>query len=214
MLRSVLLGATALALIVPAVAGQNGFYAGIEGGASFVPTLDGFETVPALFFEKVDVDTGWAIFGTVGYEWGKWRFEGEVGYINNKMDQIAFHTGFVSTDVDDLSQLTLMANTIYDLPISPNLSLALGGGIGLDRLSFKWPGFGQPGGVEGDDWALAYQGIAGLNYALSDSMDVFANYRFLYVSEFEFTDRINRQHFEDVHTHTLSAGLRYSFGVQ
>lgn len=213
MLRSVFLGATALALVAPVHAGQNGFYSAIEGGAGFMPAMDGYETFGALLFgERVDFETGWAVLATVGYEWGNWRFEGEVGYRSNDMERIVFTTGGSSTDVDDLSQLTLMANLLYDIALQPNLTLSIGGGGGLDRLSFNWPGFSQPGGVQGDDWAIAYQGIVGLSYAIDGPLEVFANYRYLYANEFDFEDGINRQHFDHVQTHTVSAGLRYSFG--
>lgn len=214
MLRSVLLGTTAFLLALPASAGQNGLYVGLEGGASFVQTMDGFEINNGFttFFERIELDTGWAVLATVGYEWDNWRVEGEVGYRRNDMESIRFDTGFVSTDVDDLSQLTLMANLIYDIALMPNMSLSLGAGAGLDRLTFDWPGFGQPGGVEGDDWSLAYQGIVGLGYAFDPSCEAFVNYRYLSADQLDFTDRNNRQHFEDIGTHTVSAGVRYSFG--
>ena len=213
MLRCALFGTTALLLVMPASAGQNGLYVGIEGGASFIQTMDGVETFSGLtFFERIDVDTGWAVLATVGYEWDNWRLEGELGYRNNDMERIRFHTGGTSADIDDLSQLTLMANLLYDITLHPNVTLSLGAGVGVDRLNFEWPGFGQPGGVEGDDWSFAYQGIVGLNYAFDASCEAFVNYRYLNADELDFVDGINHQHFEDIGTHTVSVGVRYSFG--
>jgi opacity protein-like surface antigen len=213
-MRLTLLAATALVLVAPAHAGQNGFYVGIEGGAGIMPTMEGFETFGALFFgEKVEIDTGWAVLATVGYEWGNWRFEAEGGYRSNDMERIVFTTGTWNTNVDDLNQLTLMGNMLYDLAVQPGLDVSIGAGFGFNHLSFDWPGFGgQPGGVQGDDWAIAYQGIVGVNYALEGPFEVFANYRYLYTNEFDFEDRINRQHFDNVQTHTFSLGLRYSLG--
>lgn len=218
--KAVLLGAAAaLALGANANAAQNGWYVGLEGGASFAEDLSGTETCPGCFsaFQlSAPTETGWAVLATVGFEWDRWRFEGEAGYRRNDIEQISF-AGFptISTNIDDLSQLTLMANVLYDISLGKRFSLSIGAGAGADRISLDWPGFNSGGGWSDDDWVFAWQGIAGLNYAMSPDCDVFVDYRYLNADGPEFHTLAVVPYSmrpDDVVTHTASLGLRYHFG--
>ncbi len=215
--RSLLLGATAsLALALSAHADNGnyqGWYAGLEGGAAWVQDADLVEhlTGGTRFHGTIDLDTGWAVLATVGLEYDRWRFEGELGYRRNDINSITFHTGFSSANINDFDQLTLMGNMLYDVPLGRDLSLSLGAGVGVDRLSFDWPGFGAHG-IKDSDWQFAWQLIAGLSYAFDDTYEGFVNYRFLQTEGPSFEDHGVREDFDNVDTHTASIGLRYHFG--
>ena len=102
-----------------------------------------------------------------------------------------------------------MANMLYDIPLGNRFSLSIGAGVGVDRTSFNWPGFG--GGFSDEDWRLAGQGILGLNYALDTNCDFFADYRYLEVSGPTYRTQNYRLAFEDVSNQTATLGLRYHF---
>ena len=215
-IRAILLGsAAALAAMSSAHAAQNGFYAGVEGGLSWVQGVHVFETRNAgvtTFQDHISFNTGWAVLATAGYEWDQWRLEAEGGYRQNDMDKISINTGLVSTNVDNFSEFTLMANLIYDIPLNQRLSLSVGGGVGADRASFDWPGFGA-NGLKDDQWRFAWQLIAGANYSLSSESELFVDYRFLGVNGPEYSQGNTRFDFDNLDKHLVTLGLRYHFGV-
>ncbi|MBI1212733.1 MAG: outer membrane beta-barrel protein [Alphaproteobacteria bacterium] len=217
---TLLAAAAAISLGASANAASNGWYAGLEGGGAWLDDLGGRETctacLPTRFHFDISTDAGWAILGTVGYEWDQWRLEGEIGYRRNDMNHISFRTiGSSTSPLGDLGQFTLMANMLYDVPLGDRFSLALGAGVGFDRISFDWPIFGANGWSD-DEWKFAWQGIAGLNYSLGPNCDIFVNYRYLSADGPDFrktTAIFYALHFDDINTHTASAGLRWHFGT-
>lgn len=217
-MRATLLGSAA-ALLVSAsahAATPNGWYVSLEGGASWADDVSGNETCTGcgtVYRFNEPIDTGWAVLATVGMAWDNWRFEGEAGYRSANIEKIAFITGSATTDIDDLRQFTLMANMLYDIPVGDKFSVSVGAGVGVDRISFKWPAFGAHGWRD-DDWEFAWQGIVGLNYALTPSLDLFVDYRYLSANgpDFHITDgAAYTQRWDDVVTQTASAGLRWHF---
>jgi OOP family OmpA-OmpF porin len=213
--KSLFLGAAAaLVVAAPAEAAPNGWYLGIEGGANWAQDVDFVHTRNAgasSFHDHGNFDAGWAVLATVGFEWSQWRFEGEVGYRQNKMNRISATTGSVTTNVGNFDELTLMANVLYDIPLGSRFSLSLGGGVGADRSSFNWSGFGASGGLHQEDWRFAWQGIAGLNYALSGDWETFVDYRYLDVSGPSYSIPSNRFVFDNLDKQALTVGLRYHF---
>ena len=87
----------------------------------------------------------------------------------------------------------------------------MGAGLGGDFADGEF----VLGGVsrEADDWNFAYQGIAGLNFAVGSRTDLTLTYRYLRVSEPEFEfgtpPATATFAFDDVTKHTLTLGLRY-----
>jgi outer membrane protein OmpA-like peptidoglycan-associated protein len=195
--RVLLLGAAAMLALGTANAGHNhGWYIGIEGGANWVDDVDGvFFSGPLSTSATVELDTGWAVLGTVGYSFhNNWRLELEGGYRSNGLDGGAA----------DLNEWSIMANVVYDLPLSPKWDLNLGVGVGYDHATFD-------GAVDIDDGNIAYQGIAGLSYAIGRQTDLALTYRYLRISEpeFEFAGGLAGFHFDDVSKHTVTIGLRF-----
>jgi opacity protein-like surface antigen len=145
-LRSILFaGASAIALASNASAGElRGTYAAIEGGAGWVASerflqataVTSVITTSALY--DVDFDTGWAIFGTLGYAFtNNLRAELEVGYRHNEIEtlrQLLPAPGALSPD-GDLGEFTVMANLLYDIPLGERLTLSIGAGVGGDQAN-------------------------------------------------------------------------------
>lgn len=195
--RVLLLGAAAMLALGTANAGHHhGWYVGIEGGANWIDDVDG-----ALFSGPVSVpftaefDTGWAVLGTVGYSFhNNWRLELEGGYRSNG----------IGGSPSDLNEWSIMANAIYDIPLSSKWDLSLGAGAGYDHATLD--GVGNL-----DDGNFAYQGIAGLSYAIGRQTDLTLTYRYLHISEPEF-DTLGGLfgfRFDDVSKHTVTIGLRF-----
>lgn len=217
-LRSALLGtAMAVAFGGAANAAQvNGWYIGLEGGASWIEDWSHSLVIlppppPPVFTAQASFDTGFAVLATVGHGWNNWRVEFEAGYRDNDLDAYSI-SGIPFTPVEaDLWEVTLMANVLYDLSLTDNLSLSLGAGVGGDFANLDVT-IG-PVNFEADTWNLAYQGIAGLNYAVTRRTALFVNYRYLRVvdPEFDFTPvPILLNDADDLVKHAATIGLRYA----
>ena len=164
-------------------AGERQWYAALEGGAEIgggevasvilaAPLCGGLGIGPCG--PDTSLDTGWAAIGTIGVRVApNVRLEGEVGYRSQTLGGL-----------NDLTQTTLMANALYDIPLSEELTLSLGGGLGYDWVD---TGSGNRGPFAGDDSAFAYQLIAGLAYELSDNVELMLSYRHI------------RAEFDDMH---------------
>lgn len=207
--RSFVIGGTvALACALPASAGNfNGWYIGLEGGANWNSDNDAaFATVPPLYTPAtIGYDTGWAALATMGYafENSGWRVEGEFGYRHNDIDSIA---GLPAAG--ELTSMTLMANVLYDFKLMDRLTLSVGAGAGAQHSTF------DDGVIDQDeDYNFAYQGIAGLSYAVSPRLDLTLNYRYLRTDESSYHGahlaHTDYYALDDGEKQTLTIGLRY-----
>ena len=145
---------------------------------------------PAALVGDADLDykKGWDIDAIAGYDFGMFRVEGEIGYKRSKIDDAeidsAFVTGleaglnpgtgtaFVFDDTDfDLSDkvsvLSGMINALLDFGNEDGLSFYGGGGFGRARVKM----------LGDSDSAWAWQGIAGVRFALSPNIDLGLKYR-------------------------------------
>ena len=69
-------------------------------------------------------------------------------------------------------------------------------------------------GLDDSDLNIAYQGIAGINYAIGANTELTLAYRYLNVMDPEFEERSNPGiviRFDDFAKHTLTLGLRYTY---
>jgi len=218
--------AAALALCSPAQAeGLKGWYVGIEAGANWVNDTDhqmvgtGLpSTTIHTHFINFDYDAGWAFLATVGYGVTEnWRVELEGGYRKNNADRVEIEgtsfssTTTVTTPGGELKEFSLMANVLYEHPLSEKLSLSLGAGAGFDHADFEDKRWGSD-----ESWNFAYQGIVGLNYAVGERSQVFLRYRYFVVPDPEFTfvapdDHFCCQGFDNIQKHTATIGFRYFF---
>jgi outer membrane protein OmpA-like peptidoglycan-associated protein len=193
---------------MPASAGNfNGWYIGLEGGGNWNSDNDaGFATVPPLFAPvDIEFDTGWAALATIGYAFpdSGWRVEGEYGYRHNDVDAIG---GLPANG--ELTANTLMANVLYDFKLMDRLTLSVGAGAGAEHSTF------DDGVIDQDeDYNFAYQGIAGLSYAMTPRMDLTLNYRYLRTDESSYHGahlaHTDYYALDEGEKQTLTIGLRY-----
>lgn len=214
--RAALLGsAFALACAGNASAGNfNGWYVGLEGGASWV---DDWKHTNNGAARESTFETGWLALATVGYAWSSnWRVEFEAGYRDNDLESYLNAVGVpIAGSAGTLWEATAMANVLYDLTLTDKLSLSLGAGAGGDfsNKELTLVGFGT---AEDDNWNFAYQGIAGVNYMVGRRTALFLNYRYLRVMEPDYrlvfpgpTTRTIAGT-DDYQKHAATFGIRYA----
>ncbi|NOT40002.1 MAG: OmpA family protein [Alphaproteobacteria bacterium] len=186
----------------------NGWYMGLEGGGNWVSENDAtFSTsLPTSGPARIEFDTGWTGIATAGYAFrGNWRVEAEAGYRHNDVDAI---NGIANSAGGELNTTSLMGNVLYDIPLTDRMTVSLGAGAGAVHTQF------DDGVIDQDeDTAFAYQGIAGLSYAVSPRTDLTMNYRYLRSDALEFQGRhaghTDFYDTDDVQNHTVTIGLKF-----
>jgi len=203
------LALSAYTLSTTAEAGHRhqGWYVGIEAGATWIQDSDvtaSGTTQPV----EVSFDTGFALFGEVGYRWeDNWRVELELGLRENDADCFRVGAGCVSNILSDITQVSQMVNVVHDIPLAENTTLSLGLGIGgayVDVDGRNWP---DDGG-----YVFAGQALFQLSQALTDDIDLVLSYRFMTLEDPEFRQLTYGLLDMDTETHTVSVGL--SFDLQ
>jgi opacity protein-like surface antigen len=204
--------------VVPSESGP--FYLGGEAGwttlehtaaSAIIPGL-GFRSHPQIFFYGLNIGL------RAGFERRPWRAEEEVRYQRN--DVRKFGTSGV-TGSDDA--LALMTNILYEPPLGWRVAPHVGGGIGVMHLSASMRNGGFGTVITGDDWVFAYQAIAGLRYALTSSLALEVDYRYLATETPHFRTGANFFDAGAFHpnlqitagyiSHSVIAGLSWRFGV-
>ena len=181
------------------------WYVGLEGGVNLVQDTD---VVVLPIAPKVDAqfDTGWSVFIDAGYRLDNhWRVELEAGYRQNDVVCVSVGTGACNGgNFGDISQTTLMANVIRDIPLSDDTTLSIGLGIGADYAQANSP-FSHD-----DDWAFAGQALLELSHQVTDRLEIVATYRFMTTDDPDFhLSGLQHARFDN-ENHTFTLGLRFA----
>ena len=152
-----------------------------------------------------EYDTGFGIFGAVGYDTGKLRLEGEVGYRKNEYDKVGA-SGLTKVKIGgDVTSWDFMVNGYVDIETKTPFTPYVGGGIGgafLDSSSVNAGGIA----IKGDDWAFAYQFMAGAAYSFTEVWMAQLEYRF-----FGTTDPKYGTTDSEYMSNNLFFGVRFNF---
>ena len=216
-MRKYLLAATAVTAVMaaPAMARDGSIYVGIEGGVLFPKDNDAdvfadFTTTqvpgaPAAIgaldtdFEDafgIDYKRGVDIDAIIGYDFGMFRLEGEIGYKKAKVNEFEIDDSDIaainlalnrpsglgdpgapglaplsSDDFDlngNIKVWSAMVNGLVDFGNEDGLSFYVGAGAGRAKAK----AFGD------SDSAWAFQGIVGARYAVSRNVDLGLKYRY------------------------------------
>ena len=228
-MRKLLMAATAsFALATPALVAAQGPYVGIEGGVTFPRSSD----LDVILNNTTTYDNGYRlkykdgidVDAIAGYKLGPIRLEAEGGYKRATVKSLGVSTPLV-TDVgtaagtvataDDFSAgnrigvKTLMANALLDSNFgNSRFGGYVGGGAGRAWASMA--------GDKDDAWA--YQGIAGLRYAVTPNVDAGVKYRYFRTGTLGFDDAfsVNNVPFTTetsghYSSHSVLASLAYNF---
>ena len=213
--RACIASVLSLFCALPAAAGTEGWYLSVEGGGSWVKEWEQLRTLqtycgPEFKQALAEFDAGWAAFGAAGFGIDNWRLELEGGYRQNDLqNSIIKRRGPWPEGEGELTEASAMINVLYDVPLFDRLSLSIGVGAGADFATVKMDTYWGP--VDQGDWHFAYQGIAGLNYAITEMTMVFVNYRFENVRDINLEPASNYTiDGGDFEKHAATAGVRFA----
>lgn len=184
----------------PALAGADGPYIGAEGGVT-IPQSTNFDvtvnngTTSTTYGDgyRTRYKTGYDVDVMAGYKLGLLRLEGEAGYqrakvkgltvSNTLLTDLGTAAGTTATAADlgvgnHIGVKKLMANALVDGDFGGGFGGYAGVGAGRAWASLS--------GAKDSAWA--YQGIAGLRYAISPNIDAGVKYEYFRTARLNFGD--------------------------
>ncbi|MBU5612690.1 outer membrane protein [Geomonas azotofigens] len=207
-------------LALPAVASATPLYPGpyVSGfvGVTIPETTNATSfTGGTVFDDRIKFDPGLNVGGTLGYDFGFMRFEGEISYKDLQLNTVTDRgTGerFRVTD-GNVDTTAFMANVFVDLHNDTPITPYVGGGVGFaalhmnDVVGYSLSTPGVTGLYMADDQVVfAYQAGGGLELALNRQLSLDLAYRYFGTSQASFIST----EFE-VKSHNASVGLRLKF---
>jgi outer membrane protein OmpA-like peptidoglycan-associated protein len=230
-LKTALFAAVATLAAAPAALADQGVYGAIGAGLSYVGPDRDFESTsgPLLFDSEADYENGIGAYTTLGHESASgWRKEFEFSFRENDLrhfpgDGLAF-TGWNENTVDgDVQSIAFMFNVIKNFNSDSAVTPFVGLGAGIARVKADYSGAdpsfsGGFGSLEIHDksWEFAYQGIAGLAFALAEGLSLDLSYRYFRTMDPDFSGTLAgtaAQFKQEYNSHSVFAGLRWNFGA-
>lgn len=162
--------------------------------------------------ENVTFDPGARLDFDFGYNFTtNWAAELEIGLIINQVKNSAF----LGTDLMgvDLVELPVMMNLIYTQPLGRHFSAYVGGGLGGAFSDYS----NEFGGTTESDTTFAFQGLAGLKYAINERWDLGVTYKFIGTTEHDvgsgWDSQGNPTEFKSdgTMTHSILVALTFKF---
>lgn len=215
-------------LATPALARDGAWYVGGDFGAMIVEDVE-FDVGTTEDAIIVDHEYGFDGAGFVGYDLGAFRLEAEVAYKRARIDELetviglpgaaGFNRPIAQTFVDagggNTTALSFMINGMLDFGDDEGISGFLGGGVGIARVNFNnQRQFENQGAfVDDSDTRFAWQLVAGVRQAITDTIDVTVRYRFFNVSDLEMIGFNGDSFSTRLRTHSLLGGLTFNFGA-
>ena len=229
---AIVLALASTALATPALARDNSWYVGVEGGPMIVEDIN-FDIRSATGGTKtgragsVDHDYGWDADGVIGYDFGGFRVEAEGGYRQATVDGyrstlgtpvFTSAGGLATTGASNFngaggktSALSFMLNGLLDFGDDDGIQGFLGGGVGVARVKARY-GLNRFGNFLNDsDTVFAYQGLAGVRAPITDRIDATLKYRFFTAPNVKLIDVSNRGFEGRFRSHSLLGGFTYNF---
>jgi len=198
--RIILAYLCATALASPALAADGTPYVGIEAGVIKPRTSDvdrQFSGGQYGDFLDVRHKLGYDVDGILGYDFGMFRLEGELGYKRARHKSLVIDSNAAGPlpsavvpggSYGDSGRTTVksaMVNALIDLDVAPGTSFYAGGGAGYASISTTIVGLIGPSATPVlrtdyhlKDNDLAWQVIAGARTAVSPNVDFGLKYRY------------------------------------
>ena len=221
------------ALATPALARDNSWYVGVEGGAMIVEDIK-FNITPvtgATGTASVDHNYGYDVDGTIGYDLGMFRLEAEVGYKAATLDAytsnittpgrspgpgnpaINFPAGNYGIAAGRTTALSFMVNGLVDFGDDDGLQGFVGGGVGVSRVKTREQINSLSNFLDDSDTVFSYQGLAGVRAPITSHIDATLKYRFFTADRIKLVDSAGRGFNGRLRTHSLLGGFTYNFYV-
>lgn len=170
----------------------------------------GYSTDGALEVNGTDLDleNNWSGHLGAGYAFGNgFRLEGELGYRNNDFE-----------DLDgEATSTSLMANLFYDFRRDQRMRPYVGVGVGAAKVEAE--GAVGPISFDDDDTVVAYQGLIGVAFDVTDRLDIDVGYRYFVAPDVGVSGIFSGEGEEpfsfdgDYEHQAITVGLRYSYAA-
>ena len=173
---------------------------------------------------KLDSKIGYDVDGIIGYDFGGFRLEAEVGY---KEAQAQTYSNTLTTFrgpglpnapaglgavTGRTSALSFMLNGLLDFGDDDAVNGFVGGGVGVARVKGRYSINPTGNFLNDSDTGFAYQAIAGIRSPLTDNIDVGLKYRFFNVDGVDTIDALGRANKGRFRSHSLLGSLIFNFG--
>lgn len=181
------------------------YYAGVRGGYDYPYESD--LRANGISGRDASLDSTGIAAAAFGFEWvDGWRVEGELSWRRSDFDKI----DNAPVTAGDAETYAAMLNMYYGMRAKATVNPYLGGGIGIGRLSV---GDLSVGGATVDDSgeALAWQGIAGVDFALSEAWRLSLEYRYFVMRRVMLADSLGMPFKVDYRSSAALLGIRVGF---
>ena len=161
----------------------------ISGNLGFAMASDSDltdSTVPGVTV-KTEFDTGLAFAAALGYDFNRFRVEGEISYQTNDVDKIGA-LGVFFDATGDATALSFLINGYFDFVNSSAFTPYISAGLGYAQVEFNdlnISGSGFPGSSD-DDSVFAYQIGIGVGYAVTEKVTIDVKYRYFGTEDSEY----------------------------
>jgi OmpA-OmpF porin, OOP family len=206
----------------PSTAEDNTYFK-LSGGVNWMADAD--YDVPAIspIVLTSTQSMGPVVIGAIGKSFDSGlKLEGELSYRSNDFDDIkATGTTTVSgvtltgTNVPvalkgDVTSIGLMGNVVFDFAKDEKFHPFILAGVGGAQVSINDASSGGSALVDDDDFVVAYQFGAGLNYDISDEMMIGISYRYFGTTNPEFTGSDGSTTFDmENQSHSVLLGITF-----
>lgn len=249
--------AAVVGLLVANGANAEDYYVSLSGGVSMLSDSDNMGSFDGDFTTgegttipsgtvlpdrtavgwSTDFDTGYALSGALGRDYGYFRGELEVAYQSNGVGSHAdVSAGGIALDAEDagvlitgspnigvsvgdlvsdgqgdVSTTYVMANALVDVELGGRLTPYIGGGVGVGFVDVDYSP-SAVGIIQDKSTAFAYQAMAGVAYAVAPSVDVTLGYRYRATTDVSVEADLFSADFDVENSASIiEAGLRFTF---
>jgi len=223
-------------LATPALARNSAWYVGGDFGAMIVEDIQ-FDfglapTIPSSTGAQVALnhEYGYDAALFVGYDLGAFRLEAEVSYKRARVDDIESSIrlpgfggaagGAITPDIypaggGRTSALSFMINGMLDFGDDDGVSGFVGGGVGIARVDYNnvRAFSNRAAAIDDSDTRFAWQVVAGVRQAISDTVDITVRYRFFNADNIRTVDFRGFESESRFRSHSLLGGITFNFGA-
>jgi opacity protein-like surface antigen len=143
-------------------------------------------TVPGITV-NTEFDTGLAFGAALGYDFNRFRVEGEISYQKNDIDKISAQ-GVILDATGDAVALSFLINGYYDFINSSAFTPYISAGLGFAQVEFNDLDINSLGfsGSNDEDTVFAYQIGIGVGYAVTEKVTIDVKYRYFGAENSEY----------------------------
>ena len=136
---------------------------------------------------NTEFDTGLAFGAALGYDFNRFRVEGEISYQTNDVDKIGAQGVFFDA-TGDATALSFLINGYYDFKNRSAFTPYVSAGLGFAQVEFNNLNISRLGfsGSNDKDTVFAYQIGIGVGYAVTEKVTIDVKYRYFGTEDSEY----------------------------